>query len=152
MPYDHAGAGTVTMGGATRIDNIPVGSYQTSSGAFTTLSASTSLRQPWTEITAATTSLAVNSNFLLNRGGGVVATLPATAAVGDMIHIAVSGAGAGQIAQNAGQQVNLGVSATTVGVGGSLTSTNQFDTITLVCCVTNTTFLCLSAVGNWTIV
>jgi len=106
----------------------------------------------WSNITDATVALEVGRGYFLNRAGGVIATLPTTATAGQIIEIAITGTGAGQIAQNAGQQIHFGTSSTTVGVGGSVTSTNQYDTLKLVCIAANTEFLVLSSVGNWSIV
>lgn len=106
----------------------------------------------WSNITDATVALEVGRGYFLNRAGGVIATLPTTATAGQIIEIAITGTGAGQIAQNASQQIHFGTSSTTVGVGGSVTSTNQYDTLKLVCIAANTEFLVLSSVGNWSIV
>ena len=105
----------------------------------------------WTEITAAAVALAVNNGYVLNRATLITATLPVTAAFGTVIRLCGKGAGGWIIAQNAGQNIQVGNSSSTVGVGGSVASTNQFDTIELLCSVANTTWTTLSSVGNFTI-
>jgi hypothetical protein len=72
-------------------------------------------------------------------------TLPATAAFGTAITIVGLGSGGWKIAQNASQIIHVGSSATTTGVGGSLASTNRYDSIDLVCVVANTTWVAWGA-------
>lgn len=102
----------------------------------------------WTEVTGTTQSMAVNNGYILNNAGLVTATLPTTAAVGDIIEVCGKGAGGWKIAQNASQLIRYGIQTTTTGVGGSLNSVTQFDTVRLVCTVANTTFTVLSTQGN----
>lgn len=98
----------------------------------------------WAEVTSATQTIAVNKGYSTNRGGGVVYTLPAVSAVGDMF--AIQGyVGAWSITQGAGQQIRVGSSSSTVGVGGSVASTAASDSITFVCVVANTTWANLGA-------
>ncbi len=106
----------------------------------------------WTTVTGTTQALAVNNGYVLNNAGLVTATLPATAVVGDRIEITGLGAGGWLIAQNASQLVRLGSSVTTTGTGGSLASTNRYDSLTLICIVTNTTWTVMGPVGNITVV
>lgn len=53
---------------------------------------------------------------------------------------------------NSPPYINIIGSTTTVGVGGSLSSTNKFDSVRLVCTVANLGFNVVSGMGNWTIV
>jgi hypothetical protein len=106
----------------------------------------------WQAISASQT--ASNYNGYINTGNSaVVITLPTTAAVGTEIAIGDdSGTGSIAFAQNASQSIRFGNSVTTVGTGGSLTSTSQGDVITIVCYVANTTWLVVQSQGNWTVV
>ena len=84
--------------------------------------------------------------------GSVTFTLPATSAVGDLVNISV-GRGIGfTIAQLALQSIQFGSVSTTVGTGGSLTSTAIGDTVQMVCIVANTTWLIIGSIGNITVV
>ncbi|MFA6080752.1 MAG: hypothetical protein WC753_04750 [Candidatus Gracilibacteria bacterium] len=106
----------------------------------------------WTDVTGVSQTLAVNNGYIANRGAGNVAfTLPATAVVGDTIYI-VGKQNGWTVAQAASQQIVLGNAATTVGVGGSLATTNARDCITMVCTATNLEWTIIAAVGNITIV
>lgn len=106
----------------------------------------------WTEVTATgPTALSVNEGVVANNGSQVNLTLPATAAVGDIIRIAGKGAGGFQIQQNAGQTIHFAGSSSTTGTGGSITSTIQYNAIELVCTTANTDFVVISSIGNFTV-
>jgi hypothetical protein len=107
---------------------------------------------PWTDITGATQTLAINNGYVTNRGGGVAYTLPATATEGDMIWIAGK-SGAWSVAQAAGQQILIGSSSSTAGVTGSIASTNAGDCILLLCTTggASTIWRAVNLVGNITI-
>lgn len=106
----------------------------------------------WSTITGASQALAVDNGYVGNRATTITYTLPVTASVGAQIEILNIGVGLPVIAQNASQSINFTASTTTVGVGGSLTSTKQFGSIVLRCSVANTTWNVLGATGSWTIV
>ncbi len=91
----------------------------------------------WSEVTGTSQAMAVDNAYIASNAGLVTLTLPSTAAVGDTLIVQGKGTGGWLIAQNASQQIHLGSSATTVGVGGSLASTNQWDSIELVCVTAN---------------
>ena len=101
----------------------------------------------WVRDATGTVAMAVNTGYINGNAGLTTLTLPATAAVGDIQEVCGEGAGGWTIAQNAGQQIQFGNLATTAGVGGSISSTNRYDTIKLVCRVANTTWSVLSNVG-----
>lgn len=105
----------------------------------------------WTEVTGTSQGMAVNNGYILNNAALVTATLPDTAAVGDVVRVVGKGAGGWRIAQNASEIIHLGASDTTSGVTGRLDSTNQYDAIELVCTVANTEWTALSVVGNITV-
>lgn len=107
----------------------------------------------WVDVTGTTQAVSVNTGYLSNNAGTVTFTLPASATLGDIFRI-VGVQGAWTLAQNANQTVLFGNSATTVGVGGSLTSTNAGDSIELVATNTSasTVWRLVSSVGNITVV
>lgn len=106
----------------------------------------------WTDITGATQTLAINNGYVTDRGGGVAYTLPATATEGDIIRISGK-LGAWTIAQNANQQINVGSVSSTLGVGGSVASTDVGDCIEMLCTTTgaSTIWRSISYVGNLTV-
>jgi hypothetical protein len=106
----------------------------------------------WTEITAASAGMAVNNGYIANRATLVTLTLPAVAAVGEVVRVAGKGVGLWLIAQNAGQTIHFGASNTTTGAGGSLAAILQYDCVELLCTTANTDFVVLSVLGNLTVV
>jgi hypothetical protein len=87
----------------------------------------------------------------MNRGTLITATLPATAAVGDVIAIVGKGAGGWTIVENSGQTMHFGAVNTTT-TTGSLSSTNQYDCLEMVCITANTDFVIRYSIGNITYV
>lgn len=108
---------------------------------------------PWTDATGATQTLATNNGYVTDRGGGVAYTLPSTANLGDIMYV-VGKSGAWTIAQNANQQITLGSSSSTIGVGGSIASTNAGDCVTMVCITAgaSTVWRVIASMGNITVV
>jgi hypothetical protein len=102
----------------------------------------------FTVISSTSATMVVNNGYAANNSSLVTLTLPATAAVGSEIRVTGLGTGGWQIAQNSGQLINFGSSTTTTGMGGSLSSTDQFDSIYLICVVANTTWNVMSSIGN----
>lgn len=101
----------------------------------------------WNKISASQT-LAVNMGYFCTGGGALALALPATSAVGDNIEVSLQGSTSWSITQGAGQQLIMGNQQTTAGVGGSLTSTQQGDSIRMVCLTTNLQWVVLSSMGN----
>lgn len=109
----------------------------------------------WTDVTGTSQAMAVNNGYLSDNVSLVTLTLPATAAQFSVISVVGRGLGGWKIAQNANQQIYFGSTAgTTVGVGGSLASTNQFDCVTLLAVVggASTNWQVMTSIGNITIV
>ncbi len=88
----------------------------------------------------------------MNNGSLITGTLPSTAAFGSVIAIVGYGSGGWSIAQNSGQTIHFGNVNTTTGVGGSLSSTNRYDCVELLCTVADTAFVVRSSIGNITYV
>lgn len=108
----------------------------------------------WTVITIDQSAVAANG-YICNKGSALVLTLPASGAIGDIIRVTGINTALGwSIAQNANQQVFIGTSSTSVGVGGSISSINIRDSVELVCVVAgaSTVWSVISSIGNFTIV
>ena len=105
----------------------------------------------WNEETGTSVAMAVNNGYITNNAALVTATLPATAAVGDVVRVAGKGAGGWRVAQNAGQTIHFGNQDTTTGAGGYLEFTNRYDSVELLCITANTDWVVLSSVGNLTV-
>ncbi|HLD90843.1 MAG TPA: hypothetical protein VI911_07525 [Patescibacteria group bacterium] len=104
------------------------------------------------EVTDASVQLAINKTYVSNRGTLQTLTLPDTAAFGSVIKLVGKGAGGWLIAQNAAESIHFLGTTTTVGVGGSLASTTQYDCIEIMCTVANVEWTVSSVHGNITVV
>ena len=106
----------------------------------------------WNEVTGASQNMASFNGYIANRGTLVSLALPTVSAEGDEIAVVGKGAGGWSITQGASQQVNIGASASRLGATGTVSSSNQFDSIYLVCTVANTIWTSLGGPqGNLTI-
>ena len=106
----------------------------------------------WTEVTGTSQTMSADNGYVSSNAGLVTLTLPTTAAFGTVINIVGKGAGGWKVAQNAGQQIRIGASASTVGATGYIASTNQYDSIELLCTTANTTWTVLGGPqGNITV-
>jgi len=107
----------------------------------------------WVNVTSASQTISQGNNYASNFAGLVTFQLPATCSFGDYFRIG-GVQGSWRIHQAAGQEILIGEDHTTVGVGGSVASTNAGDCIE--CFATNTSansvWRCISLVGNLTIV
>lgn len=104
---------------------------------------------PFTEVTSFSQIMDVNNGYIASNLGLVTMTLPSVSSVGDLVWIIGKGSGGWQIAQNPGQTIYFGNNSTTTGVGGHLDSSNQYDTIQLLCITANTEWACTGVVqGN----
>jgi hypothetical protein len=106
----------------------------------------------WTDVSGISQAIAVNNSYTANNAGLVTLTLPAASAYGSVVEVSGKGAGGWLIAQNAGNTIVFGSSSSTPGIGGSVASTGQFDTVRLVCTVVDSIWTVTNAVGNLTIV
>lgn len=103
----------------------------------------------WNNTTTTTQTMAVNNGYVSNNAAQSTFSLPTTAAVGQ--RVAVSGAGTGGfiIAQGTGQIIHVNATqATTSGAGGSITSSDLYDEVELMCVVANTGWKVQNVKGN----
>lgn len=106
----------------------------------------------WTEVTGVSQAMSADNGYVASNAGLVTLTLPATAAFGTVINVQGKGAGGWKIAQNAGQTIYFGSSATTTGATGYLASTNRYDSVQLLCITANTEWAMLGGPqGNITV-
>lgn len=102
--------------------------------------------------TTTSSTLRRNTNNFANNGSLVIFTMPATSIAGDIIRVGYMGVGGWKIEQPAGVSIQLGNQKTTVGVAGSLQSTDVGDCIQLMCQIANTEWIATSVIGNITVV
>jgi hypothetical protein len=142
-------AGSATPA-ANNLNVIGGGGTSTTGAGSTITITSTGGGLPWTEVTiVGPTQTAVNNGYVTNNGARVQLLLPLLSAFGSNIRILGKGAGGWQINQNAGQNIVLDSSSTTVGVAGTLQSDASRDSVDLICTTANTTWTISDGIGNY---
>jgi hypothetical protein len=107
----------------------------------------------WQVATAATNMVATDGYITKIAVPGILNyTLPAVAALGTILEVTGYSAGLWAILQGAGQTVHFGNIDTTPGAGGSITATNRYDSIRMLCTVANTEWNVLSSTGVFNLV
>lgn len=104
----------------------------------------------WNDVTGTSANLVKENGYAADNVGLVTLTLPSVASstFGDTIKVAGFGSGGWLIAQNASQKIIFGSTSTTVGVGGSLASTNADDQIEITCSPNTNFWIVRNSVGN----
>jgi hypothetical protein len=130
----------------------------TGAGTFTPLTVGTdnfvltadSSQTSWINSTSGPVSMVAGNGYFSNAtGADLTFNLPATSAQGTMLEITnLQAAHNFTIAQASGQSIQFGSVVTTVGAGGSISSSSIGDSLRMVCTVANTTWQVLSAQGN----
>jgi hypothetical protein len=145
--------GPVAPDGAFNINVLGTGPVTVSGNPGThTLTISVSNLFQW-NLTSVSLTASVNNGYIcVSPGGALVINLPTTSILGDEIEVTLDGATSFQIAQAAGQQIRFGNLLTSIGVGGSITTTNAGDTVRLVCQTANTKWNVISSIGSFVIV
>lgn len=122
-----------------------------SNGSGTITIAGTGSGIGWIEVTSTSQTMVADNGYVANNAGLITFSLPVSAAFGTAINIIGKGAGGWTISQNSGQSIVFGTIITTVGIGGSISSTNANDSIELICTTANTIWTVLGAPqGNLT--
>jgi len=145
LPIGSTGAdpvlATLTAGAGISIAN----------GAGSITISATGMMFAWTVVTVNTVGL-VDNGYIANSAGNIQISLPAGGALGDEFDVLRNiGGGSWTITQAAGQQIFVANGQTTLGAGGSVSSTDPGDAISLICVAANT-WLALSAIGNLTVI
>jgi hypothetical protein len=146
--------GAVGPNGANNINVVGTGSVTvTGSPGTNTLTISvTGSGLTWHIISTSQSLVSNNGYICVSPGAALALALPAVSVLGDIIEVTLDGATSFSLTQGAGQQIRLGTLQTTLGAGGSITSTHQGDTIRMVCQTANTKWNILSSIGNLTVV
>lgn len=107
----------------------------------------------WINQTLPTATLAINTGYVCAAGANLITfTLPTTSPFGAYLKIVGKDIGLFTIAQNAGQTIHFGNVSTTTGVGGTLSSQQRYDSLSLVCVTADTEWSVTSSQGNFTLV
>jgi hypothetical protein len=134
-----------------QLGNVSAGTTGTylsgNTGAAPTWSVITGGGLVWTQIAGTTQTAAADNGYICQNAAQTTITLPATAAYGSVIEIIGEGAlGFTIVHPVAGHYIQYGNVATTSNTG-SLTSSNRYDCVRLVCRVADTVWSVTSAVG-----
>lgn len=134
---------TLTAGSGITIVN--------SAGAISISASSAGFK--WTDVTGGSATVAAENGYFADSSSLTTFTLPTNNSLGDTIIIMGKGTGGWTIVYGTNQYINYSGSTSTT-TSGSLSSSAQFDTVTLVCSVASATqpiFTVLNAVGNLTV-
>lgn len=96
-------------------------------------------------ITGTTQTAAVNTGYINQNAASTVITLPVTAPLSSIVAIQGLGAGGWVLTAGAGQTIQVGQTATSS--GGTVSSANNFDAISVICIVANTTWAMMGPVS-----
>ena len=110
----------------------------TTTGTTTTAVWSVVFDMAFNNVTTTSASMLSNNTYLANNVALVTLTLPTTSSPGDIIRVIGYGSGGWEVAQSANQKIIIGPQASTLGGGGYIASTNQYDSIILECIIANT--------------
>lgn len=91
----------------------------------------------WNVVTTSPYQMQSMNGYITNSGGLVSLILPLTALVGEEIAVTGQGSGGWRIIQGNDQLIHVGSAVTTTGSSGSISSTNQYDSLKLVCITQN---------------
>jgi len=101
----------------------------------------------WSSIAGTSQAAVVNHGYYVSNASLTTITLPDTAPAGSVIRVAGTGVGGWDIVPGVGQTIHVG----SVPGTASVASSNQYDSIELLCTVTDTTWVTLSSQGNFNI-
>lgn len=125
--------------GAPAMATITAGNGITITNSNNNIAIALSRKANATVVTGSSASMVWGGAYIANNASGVTFTLPATAPVGSILRIMGMAVGSWTIAQNAGQSITISSSSvSTTGVAGSVTSSGNRDSLTLICVVANT--------------
>ncbi len=134
-------AGTITSTGGSISVSVGAGTLnlEVASGGFS-----------WTNVTGTSATMVKENAYQANNAGLVTLTMPsvASSSFGDTIKVGGFGAGGWKIQCVATQLIHYGSNPTTA--AGSLSSTNQYDQVEIVCSSTTTEWFVRYCQGNLT--
>lgn len=143
VAYEVMLAGTTTTGVMQQVSGLgTAGQVLTSAGAAAIPVWSNPTSGAYVSVAGTTQAASVNTIYLIANASQTTVTLPATAAIGQVVGVDGLGAGGWIITANTGQTVHIGQTATSV--AGTVTSAGNFNCILLRCIAANTTWTMVS--------
>lgn len=133
-----------SVGATPVIANLTAGSGISIANAAGAITITASPAGNWTNVVSLTQLMVGGQNYVANNAALVAFTLPVLSNFGDEIRVVGKGLGAWNISTNAGQNIRHGNVNTAISVDAQ----NQFDSISLICTVANTTWTAYASIGQ----
>lgn len=102
------------------------------------------------EVTTTQQDMVEGRGYIPNSSSMVLFSLPRTARVGRKIEIAGYGSGGWRLSHGVGKIIHFNLTDSSSSLGGALESTNRYDTIKLICTVTDEEWVVTSSIGTLT--
>lgn len=125
--------GTISAGKAYQEASPGLFVIGTSPITFKLMGQTTNISFTWYDITTPTQQMTANNGYIANNAAQVNLTLPVNSNEGDVINIVGKGAGGWIITQGVNQKVYVSPQSSSLGIGGSIASTAQYQSLELVC-------------------
>ena len=128
--------------------------YSSTTGAVWKPMTASTIVTNWTWVEIGSDAIGmVSTGYITNKAGtAALVTLPPLSNVGDMFGVLGKNPTGWQITQGIGQYIIMGQgNVSTVGIGGSVNSTDTPDSLILVCTIANTAWTRIFGTGNLTI-
>jgi hypothetical protein len=137
--YELIAAGTTATGVFQQISGLGTsGQVLTSAGAGALPTWSNPSGGAYVSVAGTTQAASVNTIYLIANASQTTVTLPATAAIGQVVGIDGLGAAGWIATANTGQTIHVGQTATSV--AGTVTSAGNYNSVLFRCIVANTTW------------
>jgi len=142
--YEIMVSGTTATGAMQQVSGTGTsGQVLTSAGAGALPTWANPTSGAYVSIAGTTQAAAVNTIYLVANASQTTITLPATAAIGQIVGVDGLGAGGWIVTANTGQTIHFG--QTSSSSGGTCTSAANYNAATFRCIVANTTWSVVAA-------
>jgi hypothetical protein len=142
--YELIAAGTTSTGNFQQVSGVGIaGQVLTSAGAGALPTWANPTGGAYVSVSGTTQAAAVNTVYLIANASQTTVTLPATAAIGQIVGIDGLGAGGWICTANTGQTIHFGQTASSS--GGTCTSAGNYNAATFRCIIANTAWSVIAA-------
>lgn len=142
--YEVMCAGTTSTGAMQQVSGLgSSGQVLTSNGAGALPSFQNPTGGAYVSVAGTTQAASVNTVYLIANASQTTVTLPATAAIGQIVGVDGLGAGGWIVTANTGQTIHFG--QTSSSSGGTCTSAGNYNAATFRCIIANTAWSVVAA-------